>query len=392
MGCVDGFVSADSFKYLHKSAFRGCPVEDPREAVIVVVYTSGTTGLPKGVEHTHYSFVANYFISKPCKSSDERDTVLASAPISHASGLLLGLMAVLEGSVCVLTQPGLRLQDMTKLVMEHNITSMFSFPTHLQALIEEMLRTGERLKGIRHIGVSGEALPQATYDAVFKAFANLKCIVIMYVMTESGGIICSPSMRGAKGTDMGFPAAMVQIKVVDPVTRVKLGPNETGEICFRIPTVMRGYYKLPKETADFFDENGWCLSGDAGYYDEEGRFYFVQRMKELIKCMDNQVVPAELEQLLLQEHSEAIAEVAVVGIPHPRYGGAPAAAVVLKETSMTCSASELSDKIKRTIAERLAVHKQLHGGVFFLDFLPKTETGKVNRRALVEQCAVKSCL
>ncbi|XP_049522185.1 long-chain-fatty-acid--CoA ligase-like isoform X3 [Dermacentor silvarum] len=298
MGCVDGFISATSFKDLDKSDFRGCPVEDPREAVIVIVYTSGTTGLPKGVEITHYSFVANYYISKPCTSSDESDTVLASAPITHASGLLLGLMAVLDGSVCVLTQPGLSLQEMAKLVKEHNITSMFSFPTRLHALTEEMLRTGERLESIRRMGVAGGALSQATYDAAYKAFANLQCVVIMYVMTESGGIICSPSMRGARGTDMGFPAAMVEIKVVDPVTRIKLGPNETGEICFRIPTVMRGYYKRPKETAEFF-KNGWCRSGE------------------------------------------------------------------------------------------LAVHKQLYGGVFFLDFLPKTETGKINRTVLLEKVLLK---
>nr|XP_050035609.1 uncharacterized protein LOC126531931 isoform X1 [Dermacentor andersoni] len=392
MGTVSGFVSTASFKDLDKSAFRGCPVEDPREAIIVVVYTSGTTGLPKGVEHTHYSFVANYFTSKPCNSSDEKDTVLASAPITHVSGLYLSLMPVLDGSMCVLTQPGIKLQEMAKLVKEHNTTSMFTFPTRLHALIEEMLRTGERLKSFRRIGVGGGALPQATYDAAFKAFANLECIVNMYAMTESGGLVCSPSMRSAKGTDMGFPAVMTEVKVVDPVTRMKLGPNETGEICFRNPMVMRGYYKRPKETAEFFEGNGWCRSGDAGYYDEDGRFHFIQRMKELIKCIDNQVVPAELEQLLLQEHPADIAEVAVVGIPHSQYGEAPAAAVVLKEKPTTCSTSELTDKIKRTIAEKLAVHKQLYGGVFFLDFLPKNEMGKINRKALVEQCAAKICL
>nr|XP_054926660.1 uncharacterized protein LOC126531931 isoform X3 [Dermacentor andersoni] len=276
--------------------------------------------------------------------------------------------------------------------LELKTTSMFTFPTRLHALIEEMLRTGERLKSFRRIGVGGGALPQATYDAAFKAFANLECIVNMYAMTESGGLVCSPSMRSAKGTDMGFPAVMTEVKVVDPVTRMKLGPNETGEICFRNPMVMRGYYKRPKETAEFFEGNGWCRSGDAGYYDEDGRFHFIQRMKELIKCIDNQVVPAELEQLLLQEHPADIAEVAVVGIPHSQYGEAPAAAVVLKEKPTTCSTSELTDKIKRTIAEKLAVHKQLYGGVFFLDFLPKNEMGKINRKALVEQCAAKICL
>ncbi|KAL1469037.1 hypothetical protein MTO96_025115, partial [Rhipicephalus appendiculatus] len=173
----------------------------------------------------------------------------------------------------------------------------------------------------------------------------------MYTLTESGGIVCSTSLQEAIGIDMGFPGAMVEIKVVDPVSRIKLGPNEPGEICFRIPTVMRGYYKRPKETAEFFEGNGWCRSGDIGYYDEEGRFHFVQRLKEMIKCMDNQVVPAELEQLLLQEHAEDIAEVTVVGLPHPLYGEAPAAAIVPRSQSMCHKASgPLADKIKATIA------------------------------------------
>ncbi|XP_075725422.1 uncharacterized protein LOC119179185 isoform X2 [Rhipicephalus microplus] len=393
MGPVSGFVDAASFKHLDQSAFRECPVGDPREAVFVVVFTSGTMGLPKGVELTHHSFVANFCISKPCMSSDETDTLLASAPIGHLSGLLLGLMAVLDESVCVLAQPGLSLQEITELADEHNITSMFSFPTRLQTLAEEMLRDGKQIRSIRRIGVAGGVLSQTTYDAAFKAFENLDSLVIMYTMTESGGIVCSTSLHEAVGIGMGFPGAMVEIKVVDPVSRVKLGPNEPGEICFRIPTVMRGYYKRPKETAEFFEGNGWCRSGDIGYYDEDGRSYFVQRLKEMIKCMDNQVVPAELEQLLLQEHSEDIAEVTVVGLPHPLYGEAPAAVVVPRDQYVCRKAAGLlADQIKATISGKLAIHKHLYGGVFLFDSLPKTETAKVNRTAIVEQCAHKVSL
>ncbi|KAH7954885.1 hypothetical protein HPB49_022569 [Dermacentor silvarum] len=92
------------------------------------------------------------------------------------------------------------------------------------------------------------------------------------------------------------------------MTDKRLGPYQTGELCYKAPTVMKGYYKRPKETAEFFDEEGWCKSGDAGYYDQDGRIYFVQRFKEMIKCMDNQVVPAELEELLLRKHSADIVE------------------------------------------------------------------------------------
>ncbi|XP_037505742.1 luciferin 4-monooxygenase-like [Rhipicephalus sanguineus] len=147
---------------------------------------------------------------------------------------------------------------------------------------------------------------------------------------------------------------MTELKVVDITSRRTLSPGEIGEICFRCPAVMRGYYKRPEDTAEVFEDDGWCKTGDAGYYDESGRFYFVQRLKELIKCMDNQVVPAELEGLLLQEFAENISEVVVLGLDHPELGQAPAAAVLLKEkTHGAGDLTDLAERMKATIAQLL---------------------------------------
>lgn len=390
MGEVDGFVSAASFRDLDEAGFRECPIEDPRDTVLAVVYTSGTTGLPKGVELTQYSFVVNYCVVKAGMLYDTADVVLASAPITHVSGLLWTPMSVLNGATCILTPPLLRLQDLAPVVKKHGVTRAFFFPSQLRALCEEMRRSGERLDTIRRAGVGGAPLTRATYDAAMKVFGGLRSLVNVYSLTECGGILCTPSTDGT--TDLGFPASMTELKVVDIVSRRTLGPKEIGEICFRTPTVMRGYYKRPKETAEFFEGDGWCRTGDAGYYDENGRFHFVQRLKEMIKCMDNQVVPAELEELLLQEHSGDISEVAVVGLEHHELGQAPAAAVVLKKTPGRDALAGIADKMKATIAGNLARHKWLYGGVFFLDSLPKTETGKVNRTALLQQCATSTPL
>ncbi|EEC03082.1 AMP dependent CoA ligase, putative, partial [Ixodes scapularis] len=117
--------------------------------------------------------------------------------------------------------------------------------------------------------------------------------------------------------------------VVNVTNGKSLGPNEPGELCYRSPTASRGYYKRPRETAQFRDSEGWCRSGDFAYYDTDGRVHFVERIKEMIKCMDQQVVPTELE-VLLAKHG-GIAEVAVLGVPHLVYGEALAAIVVPKK-------------------------------------------------------------
>ncbi|KAL1476225.1 hypothetical protein MTO96_036668 [Rhipicephalus appendiculatus] len=147
---------------------------------------------------------------------------------------------------------------------------------------------------------------------------------------------------------------------------------------------MKSYYKRPRETKEFFDAEGWCKSGDAGYYDEEGRIHFVQRFKEMIKCMDNQVVPASLEEILFKTHYHEILDVCVVGIPNPKFGEAPAAVVVPRNKNNALLS--LAKRIKSTIVENFAVPKHLHGGVFFVDSLPKTESGKTNRTAVRQQC------
>ncbi|XP_037570293.1 2-succinylbenzoate--CoA ligase isoform X3 [Dermacentor silvarum] len=297
---ADGFVSTSSFLNTDEAFFREVLVENPRDCVLGICYTSGTTGLAKGVVITHYGFVANMATAGPCFSWDASDVVLIAAPITHASGINCITFGVLLGAHFVIATPGASLQCISELVEKY--------------------------------------------------------------------------------------------KIVDISTEKKLGPNQTGEVRFRIPSMTRGYYKRPKETAELFDEDGWCKSGDAGYYDNDGRVYIVQRLKEMIKCLDNQVVPAEIEELVLEEHREDISEVVVVGLTHDEYGEAPAAFVVLNKQSSKQYDEELAKKIKTTVSDNLAVHKHLYGGVFFMESLPKTETGKVSRATLVEEGARRGLL
>ncbi|XP_070392342.1 uncharacterized protein [Dermacentor albipictus] len=381
---TDGFESTACFVNMDEALFREVLVEDPKDCVLGICYTSGTTGLAKGVVVTHYGFVANMATAGPCFSWDASDVVLIAAPITHASGIVCITFGVLLGTPFVIVTPGASLQCISELVETYKVTSLSLPPTHLRAIVAEMQSTGNRLKGIRRIGTGGLVFSEPLLREIQEAFVDFECLVNGYAMTESMGILCSPSIHATKGVDVGFVAPSSEIKIVDLSTQKKLGPNQTGEVRFRIPSMTKGYYRRPKETAELFDEDGWCRSGDAGYYDNDGRVYIVQRLKEMIKCLDNQVVPAEIEELVLQEHRRDISEVVVVGLTHDEYGEAPAAFVVLRERSSLQYEEELAEKIKTTVSDHLAVHKHLHGGVFFMESLPRTETGKVSRKALVE--------
>ncbi|KAL1480498.1 hypothetical protein MTO96_050972 [Rhipicephalus appendiculatus] len=229
-----------------------------------------------------------------------------------------------------------------------------------------MRRANRRLPSIKRIVVTGSVLTISAANEAREAFGGLECLLNMYGMTESCSLVTGqPKSSGnCTGVDAGVPNITTMLKVVDVLTRQKLGP--------------------PPE---LFDEEGYCKSGDAGYYDEDGRLYIVDRLKQLIKCMDIQVVPAELEELLLQEHPADIAEVSVVGLPHSEYGEVAAAAVVLTQEGGKKNLGLLANSIKATVEKQLAVHKHLHGGVFFVDSFPKTDNGKLDRSALKHSLA-----
>ncbi|KAH9382464.1 hypothetical protein HPB48_023061 [Haemaphysalis longicornis] len=276
------------------------------------------------------------------------------------------------------------------------ITTLGSVPTRLYYYIADMMRTGTRLPSVKKINVAGTVLTPAFAETIRAAFEGLCSMRNHYSMSESCGVLCSPPYGELTPRGVGFPAPMVELKVtafsiaqqgstatwricalgarsfLDLDTGEKLGPMQYGELYFRIPSVMKGYYRNPELNAKFMDAEGWCRSGDIMYYDEDGRVYFVDRLKDMIKCLDQQVSSCELESLL-QQH-DSVADVSVVGVPDTKYGDAPAAFVVVKRT---CTPSaELAAEIKRLIAEETETFKHLYGGVVFLDRLPRNSNGR----------------
>ncbi|KAL1424325.1 hypothetical protein MTO96_020317 [Rhipicephalus appendiculatus] len=358
MGRTTGFVSASAFTQLDEKEYEEIPIDDPKSVVLAVCYTSGTTGKAKGAEMTHYNYVACFYTTRFILPIGEDDVFLALNPITHQSGMLYAFIVLLVGATNIITPVNISSTDVMNTIDKHKVSGVHMTPSRLQALVAEMRRTGRRLPTMKAIVITGSVLTTSATHAAREAFEGLDCLLNMYGMTESCSVITSQSRCDgtSTGADTGVPNTTAMLKVVDVLTGQKLGPPpDRGSL-------------LPR--------------GDVGYYDEDGRLYIVDRLKELIKCMDNQVVPAEVEELLLREHSADIAEVSVVGLPHSQYGEAPVAAIVLTKEGCKKNRELLAKNIKTSVEKHLAVHKHLHGGVFFVDSLPRTDTGKVDRPAL----------
>jgi len=194
-------------------------------------------------------------------------------------------------------------------------------------------------------------------------------------MTELSPSVTTEPWRNPVLGKCGVAIPNTEMKVVDLNTGAALGPEQDGEICVRGPQVMKGYHKNPTATSATIDAEGWCHSGDIGHYDKDGHFQIVDRLKELIKVKGLQVAPAELEDVLLSHAS--VSEAAVIGVPHEKSGEVPRAYVVRRD-----NVSE--QDIAKFVAEKVARHKHLDGGVVFIDSIPKTASGKILRKDLKE--------
>lgn len=376
LGEAAGFISILGFQHMDEKDFREVTVPDPRNTLAAISYSSGTGGLAKGVEITHYSFVANMVQNKGVMASDESDVLLAWNPITHTCGFLFTMLAACVGSTCVIVSPALTCNQFIDVCNKYQISALFSYSSRIHQIMHEMQMFRVRLASVRKLCVAGCTVTEGLMREALAVFPNLRNFRNLYGVSECCGLLAAPGQDEINYSDVGFPTPNAELKFVCLKTGRPVGPNERGEVVFRTPSMMRGYYKRPQETAEIMDSNNWCRTGDLAFYDDSGRVHFVERLKEMIKCMDNQVAPAELEELIMSS-CPAVAEVGVIGLPHPDYGEVPTAFVTLKP------GQEVSDKeIKKIVAENLATYKQLLGGVFFPPSLPHTEAGKLLRSAL----------
>ncbi|MCW8375555.1 4-coumarate--CoA ligase family protein [Streptomyces justiciae] len=353
---------------------------DPVEDVAALPYSSGTTGVPKGVMLTHSQIATNLAQLEPLIPAKPGDRILAVLPFFHIYGLTALMNAPLRQGATVVVLPRFDLETYLAAIQNHRITDLFVAPPIVLALAKHPLVAQYDLSSLRHI-ISAAAPLDARLAAACSARLNLPPVGQAYGMTElSPGTHVVPldGMREAPAGTVGKLIAGTEMRIVsldDPDKDLDIG--EAGEILIRGPQVMKGYLGRPDATAAMIDTDGWLHTGDVGHVDADGWLFIVDRVKELIKYKGFQVAPAELEALLLTH--PGIADAAVIGVYNDEGNEVPHAYVVRQPTAGDLSEGE----VMMYVAERVAPYKRVRQ-VTFIDDVPRAASGKILRRRLRE--------
>jgi acyl-CoA synthetase (AMP-forming)/AMP-acid ligase II len=353
------------------------PGLDPATAVGLLPYSSGTTGLPKGVRLTHANLVTSVRQVSRGLRVTERDTVAAVAPFAHIMGFLVTLAVPLCAGATVVTVPRFDPARLLELVERKRVTVLIGAPPMLRTLVTHPLAAGADLSSLELVVCGGAALPAATQQALAARLPGATVGQAWGLTETTVGLSMPDRATGSVPGTVGRVIPNTELRVVDPGTGRDLGPGRPGELLARGPQVMAGYLRRPEATAAMVDPDGWLHTGDLGLVDGDGNVVVVDRLKELIKVSGHQVAPAELEALLATH--PAVADAAVLGRADPDHGEVPVAVVVPRP-----GAGPDPEALAAWVAERVAPHKRLRA-VRLADAIPRTPSGKLLRRALRDQ-------
>ncbi|KIW30608.1 uncharacterized protein PV07_06341 [Cladophialophora immunda] len=356
---------------------------DPKEDLAFLVYSSGTTGLPKGVMLTHENIVTNLLqgiVMDAQRTHWSRDRTIGFLPLYHIYGLAVLLLSPVYRGITVYIMQRFELEPFCRIIQQEHITIAYVVPPVVLLLAKHPLIAKYNLSSLRMMHSSAAPL---TNDLVEMVYKRLKVPIKQgYGLSEASPGVASQSWEQWNKTvgSAGTLLPSISLKCMDDGKEVALG--ETGEIWIKGPNICKGYYNNPKATADSITLDGWYRTGDIGYIDKDHNLYITDRVKELIKYNGFQVAPAQLEGLLLAH--PAVNDVAVIGVYSPeRATELPRAYVVAAKGY--ASGPALEKDICDWLHQKVAPHKRLRGGIRFVDAIPKSNAGKVLRRVLAEQ-------
>ncbi|MEK6373003.1 MAG: 4-coumarate--CoA ligase family protein [Acidobacteriota bacterium] len=341
---------------------------DARNDVVAMPYSSGTTGMPKGVMLTHRNLVSNILQCEAVFGLREGEVTLGVLPFFHIYGMVVIMNLTFYVGGTIVTMPRFDLQQCLQTLEKHRVTYAYVVPPIMLAFARSPLVDDYDLSAVKRLFSGAAPLSVEVAEAAAK---RLGCAVTQgYGMTEASP--CTHVTRVGEMAGVGEAVPNTESKIVDLATGSELGPDEEGEICVRGPQVMKGYLNRPDATAAMIDADGWLHTGDVGYADARGRFFIVDRVKELIKYKGMQIAPAELEALLLTH--PCIADAAVIPIADEEAGQVPKAFVVLRSDTT-------AEEIQSFVAGRVAPYKKLRH-VEVIDAIPRSPSGKILRRVL----------
>lgn len=350
---------------------------DATEDIAALPYSSGTTGVPKGVMLTHSSIGTNLAQLDPLLPTRPGDRILAVLPFFHIYGLTALMNAPLRKGATVVVLPRFELDTFLAAIENHRINALYVAPPIVLALAKHPAVENFDLSSLEYV-ISSAAPLDAELAAACSKRLGLPPIGQAYGMTElsPGSHLVPLGADNAPPGTVGKLIASTEMRLVsldDPAQDV--GPGEEGEIAIRGPQVMKGYLGRPDATEAMIDPDGWVHTGDIGRVDADGWLFVVDRVKELIKYKGFQVAPAELEALLLTH--EGIADAAVIGVYDEDGNEIPKAYVVRQR-----AAEDLTeDDIVAFVAERVAPYKKIRR-VQFIGGVPRAASGKILRREL----------
>ncbi|WP_233258468.1 long-chain fatty acid--CoA ligase [[Phormidium] sp. ETS-05] len=346
-------------------------IEMARDDRAAILYTSGTTGFPKGATLSHGNVMSNLYSLLHCYGIKPEDRLLLFLPLFHCFGQNAVLNPALAAGATVVLVRRFKPEEVLETIQKERITMFFGVPTVYIKLLKLNLNE-QQLQWIRYYFSAAASLPPAIASQWEKRYHHN--IYEGYGLTETAP--CASYNHGLKYQpgSVGMPIDNVEMKVVDAEGN-EPPPGEYGEIIVRGPNVMLGYWNRPEETQKILHD-GWLHTGDIGYVDEDGYFYIVDRAKDMINMSGFNVYPAEVERVLYQH--PAVAEAAVYGMPHPEQGEQVVARICLR------NGWEISSADLQAFCQECLANYKVPQVIKFVESLPKNPTGKILKRVLRE--------
>jgi fatty-acyl-CoA synthase len=358
------------------------PVPDPVETdPCMIMYSSGTTGYPKGALWTHGHTVWFGAMQALYWRYDRSSVHLATTPMFHVSGFEdCGLAVLLTGGHVVhMRSSGLTVERIVEVMRHHRCTDTFLLPATIYQWMSWSELDRVDVPDLRRVVTGGSPILGWAIDRIRGRFPQVRMEQV-YGLTEGGAISCAmdPERLDEHRTSVGRPLPFAEVRIVDPESLEVLPPESDGELWTRSPAVCGVYWGKPDATKETFVD-GWCRTGDLARITADGYIYIIGRVKDMIISGGENIYPAEIENVLADH--PAVQEVAVIGVPDPKWDETPCAAIVLNE-----GATLTEDDVVAYCRERIAGYKRPRY-VVFVDELPRNASGKILKRTLREDYA-----